>query len=251
VFETLRGSLSRKEVVESVSNRYGVTKTTVYHWYKGSDPFGDRAGRVSKVPELLYVLGALLGDGCAYLWHHQFQLWLVGEEEFTTKFAAKLSVCLGRKVGHYKYGGKNAWFVKVENAELFLLFGAARKNHYLVRRLIADVAPLRGWIEFVEGFFDAEGCVKVIRGKERRIPKICLDFCNTDSDLLEIAREGLGKFGIESNMSAQHCMPPRKTSYHLRIYSKSGVAKFLATFHTTKLTGPKKPFVDIWLTKKR
>ena len=65
-FTALRPTALRKDVVDRISSVYGVTKSTVYQWYKGTTPFGSRAGRIAMVPELLYVLGALLGDGCIY-----------------------------------------------------------------------------------------------------------------------------------------------------------------------------------------
>jgi intein-encoded DNA endonuclease-like protein len=223
----------------------------VYEWYKGTDPFGHRAGRIAKIPELLYVLGALLGDGCVYHWRNRFQVWLVGEERFTIKFAGKLSACLRRRVGNYKYGSKNAWFVRVDNAELFFLVKAARRNKKRIQELVEEIAPDRGWVEFIEGFFDAEGCVKIIKGKERITPKVCLDICNIDFALLDIVRHGLGMQGIEARISAQYSKPPRKIAYHLRVYSKDAIAGFLAVFQTTKLIEAKKPIVENWLTKRR
>ena len=76
----------------------------MYQWYKGTTPIGKRAGSIKRSPELLYVLCALLGDGCIYHWRNQFQVWVTGEEEFTAKYASKLGKCLGRRVHNYKYG---------------------------------------------------------------------------------------------------------------------------------------------------
>lgn len=228
-----------------------MAETTVYQWYGGVNPLGHRAGRVLHVPQLLYVLGALLGDGCVYFWRGNFQVWLVGEEAFTAKFAAKISVCLGRQVKYYKYGRKNAWFVRVGNAELFFLLESVRKDYSLIPKLIREIDPSRGWIEFIEGLFDAEGCVKIIRGKERRTPKICLDFCNTDLALLGVAREGLFNLGIDARISSQAANPPRRASHHLRIYSKAGINRFLAMMKTTKLTQPKQLLFENWLAKSR
>jgi hypothetical protein len=168
--------------VALISDQFGLTKTTLYNWWKGTTPLGRRAGQVVKVPELLYVIGVLLGDGCIYHWRGNFQVWLVGEEEFTAKFARKLEVCIGKHVGHYEYGKKNAWFVRIGNAELFFLVERARNDPSTVAKLVAEVGWPRGRLEFVEGVFDAEGCVKIIREPVRRTPKICIDICNTDID---------------------------------------------------------------------
>lgn len=240
---------SRKDVVDRISSAFGVTKSTVYQWYKGTTPFGSRAGRITVVPELLYVLGALLGDGCIYKWRNHFQVWLVGEEAFTAKFALMLSRCVGREVKNHKYGSKNAWFVRIDNAELFYLLQSVRRDHSLIQELVERVDPQRGWVRFVEGFFDAEGCVKIIGGRERRTPKACLDFCNTDLDLLCLVQGALRKMGFKASITSQKADPPRRTSYHLRIYSKAGIAGFLTLIATTKLTEKKKPLVEAWLTK--
>ncbi len=198
-----------------------------------------------------YVLGALLGDGCAYHWGNHFQIWLVGEEEFTEKFARKLSSCLQRKVKHYRYGSKNAWFVRVDNAELFFLFRSVRKDHSLIGMLVEEIGPLNGWREFVEGFFDAEGCIKFIRGAERRTPKPCLDFCNTDLGLLHIIQTAMREtLGMESGISTQQTEPSRRTTYHLRIYSRAGIARFFDIMSTTKLSEEKKLLLDAWITKR-
>ncbi len=240
---------SRRDVVRRISSAYGVTETTVYQWYKGATPFGRRAGRIARVPELLYVLGALLGDGCIYHWRNHFQVWLVGEEAFTAKYARMLSACLGREIKNYKYGSKNAWFVRVDNAELFYLLQSVRRDHSRIAETVEEIDMKQGWARFIEGFFDAEGCVKIIGGRERRTPKACLDFCNTDLRLLELVRLALAKLGIKSAISEQKTDLPRRTSFHLRMYSKAGIADFLALIQTTKLTESKKPLVYAWLAK--
>ena len=148
------------------------------------------------------------------------------------------------------YGSKNAWFVRIDNAELFYLFQSVRKDHSCIRSLIKEIDSEHGWIRFIEGFFDAEGCVKIIGGKERRTPKACLDFCNTDFHLLELLRQALEGISIKSGMTAERTKPPRKTSYHLRVYSKAGIARFLSLMETTKLTERKRPLVEAWLARK-
>ena len=250
-FQSIRRHLSRNEVVKRVSTRHGISKTTVYQWFRGGGPIGRRAGTIARVPELLYVLGALLGDGCLYHWRNRFQVWLVGEAEFTEKYANKLSVCLGRNVKHYKYGSKNAWFVRIDNSELFFLFRSVRNDHASIGKLADEIDSRRGRMEFIEGVFDAEGCVKIIRGKGRKTPKTCLDICNTDLDLLLIVMEAMRtSLGIESRISTQSATPGRKRCYHLRVYSKAGVQRFLGTLHTTKLTKQKQAIVEMWLAKK-
>lgn len=191
-----------------------------------------------------------MGDGCPYYWRGHYNVILGGEKEFAVKYAAKLSVCIGRKVKFYKPSSKNVWIVNVGNAELFFLLKACRKDLTVSERLAAAVGEERGWKEFIEGFFDAEGCVKIIKEKVRTTPKICLDFCNTDLELILLVKTKLKDIlGIDSGISKQLSVPPRKTAYHLRIYSKSGIENYLSSLHTTKLTQSKRPLVINWLAK--
>ena len=251
-FQKIRTTNSRRDVVKAISSRFPLSEQTIYEWYKGKTPIGKRAGTIIRVPELLYVLGALLGDGCICHWKGNFQVWCVGERAFTEKFAGKLSACIEKPTRAYKYGKKNAWFVKVGNAELFFLFKAVREDYSMVEKLVNDVGSPQGWLEFLEGFFDAEGCVKIIRGNGRRTPKACLDFTNTDLSLLEAIRTALkANLGVDSNFSKQAGVGNRKDSCHLRIYRKESIARFLDAIPTTKLNERKLPFVRAWLENGR
>ena len=191
------------------SIRSSMAKFTFYSWYRGANPLGWRAGRVAKLPQLLYVLGALLGDGCPYLWRSRYQVWLVGEEDFSAKYAEKISTVIGRQVKHYKYGKKNAWFVEVQNAELYFLLREARRDPSILERLVEQAGMGRGWLELVDGFFDAEGCVKVTKERVRKTPKICLDACNADLPLIEAVRSATTKsLGIQSHLSTPESESP-------------------------------------------
>ena len=105
-------------------------------------------------------------------------------------------------------------------------------------------------MQWIEGLFDAEGCVKIISGKERLTAKVCLDLTNTDLDLVLMAQRAMKlAMGIETGISAQGPTPNRKSAYHLRIYSKAGVARFFSRVQTPKLTERKRPLLEAWLSK--
>lgn len=106
---------------------------------------------------------------------------------------------------------------------------------------------------FLEGFFDAEGCVKIIKEPVRKTPKICPDITNTELEYLEITGKILlQQLGIEARYSSQEAYlskdgHPRKKSYHLRIYKKEYARKFFENIHTTKLKPEKLQYVENWL----
>jgi intein-encoded DNA endonuclease-like protein len=241
-----------------ITKEYGVNPRTVYAWTKGQSPIGSRSGRITYRKELFYVIGALLGDGCIYHWRNTFQIWLLGEPEFCAKFADMASRCTvhGRgKSAHCKphpYPNRNVWFVRFQNAELYFLIKEIRANLTKLQELFKREGRSTNALLLIEGFFDAEGCVKVIKEPVRKTPKINIDFCNTNLPLLQlIGRELEATLRIEPHFTSQWISPERKVSYHLRIYKKEAIRKFLLRVHTIKLKAEKIRYVENWLEKNR
>ena len=112
---------------------------------------------------------------------------------------------------------------------------------------------LENSVQFLEGFFDAEGCVKVIKEVVRRTPKICLDITNTRLELLQTFNEIMERsLGIRSHFSEQiDRRANRKKVFHLRIYKKSEIAGFLNGVDTLKLTALKGMYLRAWLRLSR
>ncbi len=205
--------------------------------------------------ELFYVLGALLGDGCAYHWKkgNTKSLILIGDERFTKKYTEKLSKCSTNNVKNYIDRNKNIWFVRVGNITLYNLFKEIRLDLKKLESLIEKGNYKDNSIEFIEGFFDAEGCVKIIREKVRKTPKICLDIANTNLEILNLIENLIRiNLGINSKISKQiDKRKNRKIMYHLRIYKKEDIGKFLKNIKTTKLKPEKIAYVDNWLNNGR
>jgi len=247
--ELKHGAIPRKEIIEDIHGEFGIPRGTLYDWYSDKHcPFG-RRGKLIYKPELLYVLGALLGDGCLYNWKitNHFII-LVGDENFTTKYATMLSPCIETKVKPYIIRSKNIWFVRTNSYRLYELFKKARENMDYLEQLIRQnkQAPLL----FIEGFFDAEGCVKIIKEKVRKTPKICLDITNTNKNYLDLVQKLLMEFlGIEARYSIQKPdgKKNKKVAYHLRIYKKEYVRRFFQNIQTTKLTPEKAILLKNWL----
>ena len=249
--ELKRIDSSRKEIIEKIYDEFGIPKQNLKTWYDGVfRPFG-RRGNLTYKPELLYVLGALLGDGCVYKWKitNNYVI-LVGDKNFTDKYAERVSLCIGKRDRAYIDRSKNIWFVKSNNYALHELFKKVRTDTSYLESLINTRKEA---MLFVEGFFDAEGCVKIIKERVRKTPKICLDITNTNYEYLELIKKLLQKaLNIEARYSIQKAFVgkdgcPRQKVYHLRIYKKEDVRIFLENVKTTKLKEEKVAFVEAWI----
>lgn len=222
--------------------------------------------RISKViyrPELFYVLGALFGDGYTYSWidryrKKHFRVGLdVKDKSFAIKYAQKISKVFGFKVNLCYYANDKLWYIRLDNEEFYSLVNKLRASPKSVITLInKNEKSQSSAINFIEGFFDADGCVKIINDSARKIPKICPDFTSTDKKRLEATRILLQDYlRIEAKYSNQDAYIskdgfPRKKSYHLRIYKKSWVKRLLKNIKTIKLYDKKVPYVEQWMSNK-
>ena len=247
-------NISKTEIVNIINNRFKIPYQTTYHWYQYNlSPFGKK--RLVYNKELFYVIGALLGDGCAYHWKKmdRHMVILSGEKEFINKYSLKLSKCVNRIIKGHIVRGKNIWQLTTSNFELYSLFKKIRDDFNYVHSLIKKSDYKTNSLFFIEGFFDAEGCVKIIKEEVRKTPKICLDICSTDFKILELIRILLKKhLGAEAKYSIQKSYTgrdniKRKTCYHLRLYKKEFIRKFFENMNTIKLKPEKIEYVDSWL----
>ena len=252
LMQELKGkNISKDVVIDRIHGEFSINKGTLFQWYSGAYRPCGRKGEVTYKPELFYVLGALLGDGCTYNWKITLNyVILVGDHNFTTKFADMIYLCTGTKIKVYIDRSKNIWFVRYNNFKLYSLFKKIREDLNHLEQLIKDK---KSALLLVEGFFDAEGCVKIIKEEVRKTPKICLDITNTDFRILEVVKKLLQEhLGIEARYSIQK--PEigkdgslRKVAYHLRIYKKEFVKRFFENINTTKLKEEKIIYVENWL----
>ncbi len=243
-----------KQIIPRIVKEYSILEGTIYNWLKyDKSPFGKR--KIQNKPELFYVLGSLLGDGCAYYWKRgdKYMVLIVGEKELIEKYSDKLATCTGRRIKGYAYRDRNAWYLKTWNVELFRLLKKIREDQKFLLDLVKNGDYHENILQFIEGYFDAEGCVKIIKESIRKTPKICLDICSTDYPALEIIRKALDKhLSIEARYSIQKAHigkdgSPRQKTYHLRIYKKEFIRRFFDNINTIKLKPEKVKYVDNWL----
>ncbi len=244
-------NLGKTYIIKKLNADFFINEGTLYQWYSGKLPYG-RKGKIVVNPELFYVLGALLGDGCLYNWRiTSYYTILIGDERFTSKYACMISQCTNNNAKAYIDRSKNVWFVRCNNFELYQLFKKVREDIEYLRIIMSNNKKFA--LAFMEGFFDAEGCVKIIKEEVRITPKICLDVTNTDKRYLEIIKDILwSQLKIEARYSIQKPYLgadgfQRKIAYHLRIYKKEYIRKFLENITTTKLKKEKIKYVENWL----
>ncbi|MEK6895214.1 MAG: LAGLIDADG family homing endonuclease [Nanoarchaeota archaeon] len=249
IMNEMRGKgLEENYIIDKINKNFGLTTPTLKDWFSNRKSPYKRGIKYNK--ELFYVLGALLGDGCIYQWRNEHQIWLIGDYNFTSKYSSKISLCIGRKVKNYAKGKRNHWFVKISNIELYNLFKEIRQDYKKLLGLILKGEIRENSLQFIEGFFDAEGCVKIIKESVRKTPKICLDITNVNYQLLEIVRNLIKEnLQIEARYSIQKAdsVKNKQMTYHLRIYKKRDIKRFFDNISTTKLKPEKIIYVENWL----
>ena len=145
--------VSRFQLVEEINKKFEISKGAVYDWYanRGS-PFGRK--RLVYNKELFYVIGALLGDGCAYHWkkknYHLVNI--AGEKEFVEKYSNKLFKCTKRKIKWHPNRNQHIWFLNTYNFELYLFFKKVKNDLKSLEKLIMSKNYFQNSLQFIEGF---------------------------------------------------------------------------------------------------
>lgn len=198
---------------------------------KSSLPFE----RMRASPELSYVIGAVLGDGCfSYKKsRREYAIRLAcWDREFAEKFERYLAILLGRmhKIAKYK--------------ELFVVKASCKLLYTILNKAKHDLFVLSPYVEkfpiyFIQGFADAEGSVNVYlrKGNNNIRLKVLIRIYNSRRDLLEYMSHLLKQLGINSNIYLHaragqstnvrgRLVTYRRDSYHICIYKQNDVMRF-------------------------
>jgi hypothetical protein len=143
-------------------------------------------------PELAYVLGVMLGDGT--MSNYSLRL-IVKDKDFALKFKQKLEKWNGysielKRVSEKRYK-KHYWKVIFHSKKACKILKKYKEN---IRKIMLN-APRKCQIAFLEGLYDSEGYVSLIKHGKR------IFFCNTKKRLVKLVCHLLSYFKIETSIN--------------------------------------------------
>jgi hypothetical protein len=160
-------------------------------------------------PQLSYVIGVLIGDGCISQYRHRSGKYSwnvilsVTDEAFALSFRqALLDLGLHPRLSLSKRDStrKNCFRVTAFSKSFVEWFDALSEEQ--LARVVSKYP-----IEFLRGFYESEGTASQHR--------VCL--VNTDVWKLEIARQLIESLGFQTSLLNYPRLPPAKTPYELHI----------------------------------
>ncbi len=233
--ELAKNGLGGIRIARELSRRYplAVCPGTINHWI-----YGDREPRIRNVfetkpsPQLSYIIGANMGDGCKLLKSGCVKL-EVTDLDFAEAFNSSMATLFSRK-------RPNKVLKRVFpglRLPIFVVKYTSRQLTCLLSRSMRELLELAFAYprEFLRAFFDAEGHVDVGIG---RYFQLAVGVENSDKRLLYLIRHVLkGVMGIESRVYRKReagsikvirgkAFSMRRTSYALIIQRLADVRRF-------------------------
>jgi len=242
----LRGQgLSYGEIRKRILEETGecLSESVISEWVRRvHTPYGDGVGesgedrrmhKLNPCPELAYVIGGGLGDGCTHYdnkYHYAIVL-AVGDYDFAEEFGRCAAIALRREKPYRPYWNKNLgrWVAKAYSKELY----------ELLKRPV-DLERIRPYVEcskecmaaFLRGLADAEGNANKNEGNLGHV-----SIANSDLRLIEYARSLLEALGISAKVYKRREKETTKIdgrvvkwkkqiTYVLRIHRKADIIKF-------------------------
>jgi len=234
-------SLSRKEVAK----RLGFSETMVKYWrrkfnlpvrdFRVRKPTYNLTFEIS--PQLVYVLGVMLGDGSA----RKYKRFYKGKPngiQYIIKLRTTDEPFAETFCRHLKFLGMNAYIKRIPSEPRVFNVIAYCKAFYdwytnLSLNDIEKIANLYP-VEFLRGFYESEGWVSTGTYLDKRNPKqykfrprYCLGISNYKKELLELVQHILSKLGY--NLALYH--RESKGEYWLMTCKKSQVYAIIKTLN--------------------
>jgi len=203
VVELGRQGLKPSEIQKKVYEKYGkqISIRNIYNWINGKHyPLGNINKFDEKPsPELGYVIGAMLSDGCLYFDGKNYLYLLllaVNDKEYAEEFGRCLAKVLGKKEPYKPFWNKNLkqWVVKESSIQLFeFLNRPFEELKFYIEYSKENVTS------FLRALFDGDGSIYVKIKGERRKRQLYLH--NTNEKLLGYVQYLLKEyFGINSTL---------------------------------------------------
>lgn len=171
-------------------------------------------------PEIAYIVGAKVGDGCAWKWKRTYSIGLsVCDKPFAESFYTALkTVGLNPSFGveKEKPPRHNLWRVRARNK----IFYEWLKNLTIEKIRQITSKSTENTIAFLRGFYEAEGTFDP-KGFYAR-------YINTNPQLLELTKELLASLNLRPNLRGpyKNGLEPNKMIYHLCIDWEKDVRTF-------------------------
>lgn len=171
---------------------------------------------LSPSPELSYLLGALVGDGCICEVNYQITLGAI-DKEFVEKTSSFLQKVMGRErpypifIRERKGSWRKLYIVNALSEEFYEYL----KQGWSMHRDVIERCPE----DFLMGLFDSEGGVYV-NGRQKDVR-----LTNTNRELIFYTQELLKKLGI-SALIYEEIRNKYRTCYHLLIRRYEDIIKF-------------------------
>jgi len=194
VLKLRKQGLKHKEIQRRIYEKYGkrISQPLISYWVNREH---HPLGKVNKFdekpsPELGYVIGAMLSDGCLYFNGEDYLLWLrVNDKEYAEEFGRCIAKILGKKDSYKPFWNekRKQWIVVACSIQLFKFLNKSLEELKPYIEYSKETAA-----SFLRAIFDGEGSIYVkIKGRKRRRQ---LHLYNTDEKLLSYIQYLLKRF---------------------------------------------------------
>jgi len=234
--ELRKQGLSNGNIAREIERKFGVkiSISTIKRWYYGkTNPFNKtKKIDLKPSPELSYIIGVVLGDGCIRIkdeYHYTICL-KTKDKEFAEKFAECLrKLELKARIRQESDSRRLRWVAEAYSKSLYMFLKQPLEN--LVK--VAEKYPK----EFLQGLFDSEGFSVVSAGKKLLV---AIHFTNSNKDILNIVQKMLKeRFNIDSKRylciaegtlvkTPSGISQASKDIYTLAIESRADICRFTA-----------------------
>ena len=173
--------------------------------------------------ERAYLIGAFLGDGCSY---DGFDM-QVKDKEFADYVASLISKITAKNITAKKYSRikrnpiEIGFRVRVSNKNMKEWLEKTTKDKSVIPKFNSE----KELLNFLSGFFDAEGCIKYGSNSGTAKTSLFMQISQKNGDLLYQLQKLLKKYQINSNIN--YYTQKGVNYYILNIYNKNNFRRFL------------------------